>query len=89
MKLALALLLIIFLYLQWKLWFADGGLREVYQLEKAIAIQQRENRSLEQDNHALSAEVNDLKNGLNAVEERARSELGMIREGETFFQVIE
>ncbi len=62
---------------------------EVRELERAIAAQREENESLRERNRALEAEVNDLKTGLDAIEERARSELGMIREGETFYQVVE
>lgn len=77
------------LVLQYALWFGDGGLIEVWRLEQAVAEQGAENDRLRQRNGALAAEVEDLKSGLDAVEERARSELGMIRKGEVFYQVIE
>ena len=73
--------------LQYKLWMTDGGLREVWQLETALGEQTEINRSLAGRNAALEAEVLDLKQGLDAVEERARAELGMVRDDETFYQI--
>ena len=89
MKTLIAVLLVLLLGLQYRLWFADGGLIEVQRLEQQIARQQAENQRLRERNEALAAEVRDLKKGLEAVEARARSELGMVGEGETFFQVVE
>ncbi len=89
MKLLAILLLILFLLLQVKLWSADGGLKEVWQLSHELKVQLEENQQRQERNDALEAEVRDLKGGLAAIEERARSELGMIRKGETFFQVVE
>jgi cell division protein FtsB len=89
MKAVFAILIVIFLLLQYKLWFGDGNMREVWALRDAIEQQKKENRQLSERNAALEAEVRDLKQGLDAVEERARSELGMIKKDETFFQVIE
>ena len=89
MKSLIVVLLILLLGLQYRLWFADGGLVEVQRLEQRIARQQAENQRLRERNEALAAEVRDLKKGLEAVEARARSELGMVGEGETFFQVVE
>lgn len=89
MKILIAALLIILALLQYKLWFGNGSLTEVWRLRQAIQIQEKENTSLRERNQALSAEVKDLKQGLDAVEERARSELGMIKKNEVFYQVIE
>ena len=75
--------------LQGKLWFGHGGRQEVRDLEVRVATQQRENAELRKRNEALAAEVEDLKSGTEAIEERARSELGMIKPGEVFYQVIE
>lgn len=75
--------------LQGKLWFGHGGRPEVRDLEARVATQQRENAELRKRNDALAAEVEDLKSGTEAIEERARSELGMIKPGEVFYQVIE
>lgn len=82
-------MLLLLLALQYKLWFGDGGLIVVWRLGEQLEAQQQENRELRERNKALEAEVRDLKQGVAAIEERARSELGMIREGETFFQVVE
>ena len=75
--------------LQGKLWFGQGGRPEVRHLQERVAMQQRENAELRKRNEALAAEVHDLKSGTEAIEERARSELGMIKQGEVFYQVIE
>jgi len=84
--LALALLLA---FLQVRLWVGAGGEREVAALRAQVARQEAENLRLRQRNEALKAEVEDLKSGEAAVEERARSELGMVKPGETFYRVIE
>ena len=87
---AIVLLLVVLLgWLQYRLWFGNGGQREVAALQEEVARQQDENARLGQRNDALAAEVQDLKSGEAAVEERARSELGMIRPGETFYRVVE
>ncbi len=87
MKILAAILLFLFLLLQYDLWVGEGSMATVHHLQQAVQSQQQENAKLKQRNAALGAEVQDLKQGLEAVEERARSELGMIREGETFIQV--
>lgn len=89
MRWLLLILALIFLGLQYKLWVGEGSLAEVWHLKGAVEQQRNENENLRERNRALDAEVRDLKQGLDAVEERARSELGMIRDGETFYQVIE
>ncbi|WP_455204116.1 cell division protein FtsB [Kaarinaea lacus] len=89
MKIIIAILIVVLLILQYKLWFGDGNMREVWALQQAIEEQKRENDRLRERNAALEAEVQDLKQGLDAIEERARNELGMIKKDETFFQVIE
>lgn len=75
--------------LQYQLWWGEGGRRSVAVLEQRVQEQTRENEGLQQRNDALAAEVEDLKSGEAAVEERARNELGMIKPGETFYRVIE
>ena len=86
----LVLLLVALLaMLQFRLWSGEGGRPSVEALEEQVREQRRENEGLQQRNDALAAEVEDLKSGEAAVEERARSELGMIRPGETFYRVIE
>ena len=83
----LALVLLLGL-LQWQLWFGTGGRLEVAELRQRVADQQAANEAMARRNAALAAEVRDLKQGSEAVEERARSELGMIREGEVFYHVV-
>lgn len=89
MRILIAVLLILLLSLQYKLWFGDGGLIKVWRLNETVEQQRADNQKLKERNQALEAEVRDLKQGLEAIEERARSELGMIKEDETFYQVIE
>ena len=87
MRVVIALLVLVTLYLQYQLWFERGGIPEVRKLEQALAEQRAEIQRLRDRNQALAAEVVDLKQGLEAIEERARSEMGMIKEGEVFFRM--
>ncbi len=89
MRLLATILVILLVLLQYKLWLGDGGLLKVRQLNQAVESQTAENEALSERNRALEAEVRDLKKGRDAIEERARTELGMIKEGETFYQVVE
>ena len=89
LRIVLLLLLVLLGWLQYRLWFGNGGQREVAQLEAQVTRQARDNAGLQQRNDALAAEVEDLKSGEAAVEERARNELGMIKPGETFYRVVE
>ena len=88
MRALLALLLLVLLALQYKMWFGEGGYRDVQRLAQRVEEQARENEVLAQRNRELQAEVEDLRQGLEAIEERARSDLGMIREDEEFYQVV-
>ena len=88
MRVLLAILILILILLQLKLWLGEGGFRDATQLQQRVEEQALENRALQQRNRELQAEVEDLRQGLDAVEERARSELGMIKEGEEFYQVV-
>lgn len=89
MKALVAGLVLVLLGLQWRLWVGDGGVAELRQLEAQLAVQEQENEALRLRNQMLENEVLDLKNGLEAVEERARADLGMTREDETFYMIIE
>lgn len=82
-------LLLILALLQYRLWLGDGGVAELWQLQAVRAERLADNERLRERNRHLAAEVKDLKSGLEAVEERARSELGMVKEGEVFYQVVE
>lgn len=86
-KLLLAVAFLAFAALQYSLWFGEGGVRDVRALKKAIASQQQENEKLAERNRVLEAEVKDLKNGLEAIEEHGRLDLGMIKQNETFYLV--
>lgn len=88
MKILTAVLLVTLLILQLRLWVGEGSLGQVKSLEHQIAEQRQVNEKLSERNAALETEVLDLKTGLEAVEERARTELGMIGEDEIFYQII-
>ena len=81
-------LLLLLIGLQFKLWSDHGGMSEVAGLRAAVKKQSDENDKLTQRNQALAADVSDLKHGEQAVEARARAELGLIKPGETFYQVV-
>jgi cell division protein FtsB len=89
LRVLVLVLAVMLAWLQYRLWFGAGGQGELAQLREAIARQERDNAGRQQRNDALAAEVEDLKSGEAAVEERARSELGMIKPGETFYRVVE
>ncbi|MFC4312174.1 cell division protein FtsB [Steroidobacter flavus] len=89
MKFLAAALVIVLVLLQYRLWLGDGGMREVRQLRADIEVQREQNRELKERNRTLAAEVQDLKKGTVAIEERARTDLGMVGRGETFYQVVE
>lgn len=88
-KTVVIVLVAIIMHLQYRLWFGDGGIRQITQYqarlgELAMQVQEKKER-----NAALYGEVLDLRKGQEAIEERARYELGMVKEDETFFQVLE
>jgi len=89
MKIVITILIILLLGLQYRLWVGEGSVAQKVELEKKIELQQAENDSLKERNRILSLEVDALKNGLDAVEERAREQMGMIKEDETFFMIVE
>ena len=89
MRTVLYILLALLVLLQLRLWVSDDGYRAAWRLADQVASQALENEQLRDRNRALAAEVGDLKTGFDAVEEIARSELGMIRSGETLFQVVD
>ena len=88
MRVLLAILLLVLVALQLTMWFGEGGYRDVQRLSQRVDQQARENETLAQRNRELQAEVDDLRQGLEAIEERARSELGLIKENEEFYQVV-
>ena len=89
MKPIMILLTVVLLLLQYRLWFSHDGLPSVMHLYRSVVLQEQRNLILEERNQVLAAEVQDLKSGLDAIEERARSELRMIKQDETFIQIID
>ncbi len=89
MKKLFYVLLMLLVYLQYRLWIGNDSLIDVWQAGQEIEMQQQENARLRERNDVLDAEVQDLKQGLEAIEERAREDLGMIKEDEIFYQVVE
>lgn len=81
-------LIILIISLQWPLWLGKGSWFRVWQLDRQLQLQRSSNQQLIARNAALDAEVRDLKQGTDAIEECARDELGMIRNGEVFFQLL-
>jgi len=88
-KKVLATLVLVLVALQIRFWGGAGGVAEIRRLEAGIEAQTAENATLDQRNQGLKDEVSDLRTGLDAIEERARTELGLIRKGETFFLMVE
>lgn len=88
MKWVWALLVFILIGLQVRLWVGEGSLAEVDSLKDKIALQEQENNKLRQRNLALLHEVRELRQGTEGIEEKARSDMGMIKDDETFFLYI-
>jgi len=88
MRLLVIGLILLLLLLQYRLWVGPGSLAEVNNLRHEISALREELVGLRERNRALQAEVEDLRSGQAAIEERARSELGMIKQGERFYQVV-
>lgn len=89
MKPVITILLASLVVLQYQLWLGDRGLPEVHRLKAEVERRVEDNARLETRNRRLAAEVHDLKEGLEAVEERARTDLGMIGRDETYYQIVE
>ncbi len=82
-------LLVLLVLLQTRLWLGDGSIPEALTLRQALQVQRAENAELDERNRALAADVADLRQGLDAIEERARRDLGLIGKDETFYRVID
>ena len=89
MRLLIGILALLFVLLQYRLWVGEGSLAEVNNLRHEIEHQRNELERLRARNRSLQAEVDDLREGMAAIEERARNELGMVKPGEIFYQVVE
>ena len=88
MRIITAILVLFLLLLQHRLWFGKNSVSDYLALKASVVHQEQQNDKLVKRNKVIYADIFDLKNGLQAVEERARNELGMIKDGETFFRVI-
>lgn len=88
MRLITALLLFLFCLLQYRIWWGKNSVPDYYDLKAELTRQAQVNSKLQQRNKLLYADTDDLKSGTEAIEERARNELGMIKANETFFRVI-
>ena len=89
MKILAAVLAVLIVLIQFPLWLGKGGWLRVWDLDRQVQAQKDQNLKVQKRNVALDAEVSDLKQGLDAVEERARYELGMVKQDEVFFQIVE
>ncbi len=89
MKVLAGILSALILLIQYPLWLGKGGWLRAWEVDRRLSAQQGTNQSLERRNLALGAEVRDLKQGFDAIEERARHELGFVKPDEVFFQVLE
>ncbi|MFT7299704.1 MAG: cell division protein FtsB [Porticoccus sp.] len=89
MRWILVIFILLFLILQYRLWVGDGSMAQRQVLQHKVNMQWEENKALRERNSILASEVKDLKNGLESVEERARADLGMVKEGETFYMVVD
>ena len=88
MKLIFGALLVLLLLLQYEFWFSDGGMKTVSQLQKSIAVQAKKNDELDKRNQTLITEIQGLQNGNTSVEAHARKDLGMVKKGEVFYQLV-
>jgi len=89
MKVLLSMIVVFFLILQFNLWVGEGSVSQLRELDAAVELQQTENLALAERNQELEGEVVDLKEGEDAIEERARSEFGMVKEGETLYIIVD
>lgn len=88
-KILIAVIILLIIHLQYRLWFGDASMSQVQEYQQRLDTLNKEAQEKKERNKALYAEVEDLRKGQEAIEERARYELGMIKENETFFQVLE
>jgi cell division protein FtsB len=89
MRLITIVLAVLLILIQYPLWFGKGGWRRVWDLDQQVTATQKKNEELKERNAKLESEVRDLKEGTDAIEERARYEMGMIKQGETFVQIVD
>jgi cell division protein FtsB len=88
-KILIAIIILLIIHLQYRLWVGDGGIAQINAYQQRLDDLKKQAQEKRERNEALYAEVLDLRKGEEAIEERAREELGMIKEDETFFQILE
>jgi cell division protein FtsB len=89
MRIFLSIIILLIVLLQYRLWFVNGGIEQIQHDQLMLVDLKKQVEEKRERNAALYAEVEDLRKGQDSLEEHARKELGMIRDGETFFQVLE
>ncbi|WP_010450256.1 cell division protein FtsB [Vibrio rotiferianus] len=89
MRIFVIALTLLFCWLQYTLWFGKNGVSDYYTVEDEIEVQQQVNSKLQARNNEMFAEIDDLRQGLDAIEERARHELGLVKDGETFYRIVD
>ena len=89
MKWLIAILVLLFCGLQYRLWIGEGSLAQASRLEQELTIQKAENERLLERNRLIYVEVEDLKTGLDTIEERARKDIGLIKKDETFYMLLD
>ncbi|HHP0490018.1 TPA: cell division protein FtsB [Vibrio harveyi] len=89
MRIFVIALTLLFGWLQYILWFGKNGVSDYYTVEDEIEVQQQVNSKLQARNNEMFAEIDDLRQGLDAIEERARHELGLVKDGETFYRIVD
>jgi len=82
------ILLAVLVFLQYKLWFQSGGIRDMLKIKNTLVIQENENEKLKHENEQLVSQIQHLRSSQDATESRARKELGMVKKGETFYQIV-
>ena len=89
MRWLLIILVVLFIGLQTRLWFGEGSFAHKSELDQQLQVQRQKNQQLQLRNQRIAEEVKSLKNNLGSIEEKAREDLGMIKQGETFYLVID
>ncbi|EDL66980.1 cell division protein FtsB [Vibrio campbellii] len=89
MRIFVIALTLLFGWLQYTLWLGKNGVSDYYTVEDEIEVQQQVNSKLQARNNEMFAEIDDLRQGLDAIEERARHELGLVKDGETFYRIVD
>ncbi len=89
MKWLLGILVMLLAALQYRLWIGEGSLAHAHRLEAEISVQKAENEKMRERNRIMDVEVDELKTGLDTIEERARNDIGLIKKDETFFMIVD